>query len=508
MNTRRLGLLLVALCSLGGCMIVGPDYHRPASAVINQTGAGKPFLDIDSSTALDPNRSGPDAWWRLYDDPLLDRMVQQALRNNAGLREASANLNHAADVYDQALNAGGFSYGAEAEVFRGLIPAESLLMFDQLPVSNIGTGKLGASYEFDLFGKLKRASEAAEADRQAAQDALDMARITVVAQVAGSYLESCHANREIAIADHSLALQKRGTEVATRLFDAGRGTRTDVTRAKAQYDLLRASLPPLIAQKKTAQYALAALLGQPPGDLPAGVDTCQDAPALKQAIPVGDGMVLLQRRPDVRAAERKLAAATARIGVAVAELYPDVRLGGSVGAFGLLEDIGEAPTRSWQIGPLISWTFPSASSHARIRAAESEADAQLAAFDQTVLDALRDTQTALTGYAQLLDRQAALHQAADEAREAAAQNRQLYQGGRAPYLTSLDADRTLANAEAAAAATDAQVSLAQVRLFLALGGGWQSARQTPVIPHPAARSPHDGRSTEIATPPKDGRSAQ
>lgn len=493
MNTRRLGMLLVALCSLAACKTVGPDYHRPDSAVINQPDAQKPFVDIVPGTALDPDHSGPDAWWKLYDNPLLNQLVGDALRNNAGLREATANLSLASDIYDQAINAGGVTYGADAEAFRGLIPAESLLMFNQLPVSNIASGKLSASYEFDLFGKLKRASEAAKADSEAVQDALDMARITVVAQVAGSYLESCHANREIAITRQSLALQQLGMDVAQRLFDAGRGTRTDLTRAKAQFDLLSASLPPLIAQKKTAQYALAALLGHTPGDLPPGVDACQEAPVLKQPIPVGNGMVLLQRRPDVRAAERRLAAATARIGVAVADLYPDVKLGGSVGASGLLGDFGEAPTRSWQIGPLISWTFPSKRAHAQVRATEAGADAQLAAFDQTVLNALRDTQTALTGYAQLLDRQQALHEAVAEAREAASQDRQLYRGGRAPYLTSLDAERTLANTEAAAAATDAQVSLAQVRLFLALGGGWQSARQIPAIPHDAARARQDGR---------------
>lgn len=502
MKPYRLGLLLAGVCGLAGCTTVGPDYHRPANAVINQTDAQKPFIDVTNTKALDPSRAGPDAWWKLYDDPLLNQLVTQALRSNAGLREATANLGRASEIYQRAINAGGFTYGAEAEAFRGLLPAEQLLMFDQLPVSNIATGKVSATYEFDLFGKLKRASEEAQANSEAVQDALDMARITVVAQVAGSYVESCHANREIAIAEHSLALQKRSSDVAQRLFDAGRGTRTDVTRAKAQYDLLRASLPPLIARKKTAQYALAALLGNTPGALPAGVDSCSEPPSLKQPIPIGDGMVLLQRRPDVRAAERRLQAATASIGVAVADLYPDVKLGSSVGAFGLLEDIGEAPTRAWQIGPLISWTFPSKSAHAQVRAAEAGADAQLAAFDQTVLGALRDAQTALTDYAQSLDRQSALHEAAAEARDAAAQNRQLYQGGRAPYLTSLDAERTLATAEASAAATDAQVSLAQIKLFLALGGGWQSARQIPVIPHEAARSSYDGRPGAEPQPPR------
>jgi NodT family efflux transporter outer membrane factor (OMF) lipoprotein len=485
-NKLRFALLLAGLCSLAACKTVGPDYHLPAAAAINRPGAQKAFIDIQQTRGIDASRPAPDAWWQLYDDSLLNDLIGKALASNAGLRVASANLARASAIYNEAQHTGGFDYGANLSVSRGLIPAESLLLTKRLPVFNLASGGVSASYEFDLFGKLKRAAEAAQADTQAGQAALDMARITVVAQVAGSYAESCHANRELAIARHSLDLQQRGMEVAQRLFDAGRGTRTDVTRARAQYDLLRASVPPLIARKKTAEYALAALLGNTPGELPAGVDGCQEAPALKQPIPVGDGMVLLQRRPDVREAERRLAAATARIGVAVADLYPDVRIGSSIGVDGLLADFADSPTQAWSIGPLISWTFPSESAHARVRAAQAGADATLAAFDETVLDALRDTQTALASYAQLLDQQTALHQSVAEARDAAAQNRQLYQGGRAPYLTSLDAERTLATAEASAAETDAQVSLAQIKLFLALGGGWQTAQASHApAPQPA-----------------------
>ena len=206
---------------------------------------------------------------------------------------------------------------------------------------------------------------------------------------------------------------------------------------------------------------------------------CAHAPGLAQPLPVGDGRALLQRRPDVRQAERKLASATARIGVATAELYPDIRLGASLGAAGLLEDFGTPMTQQWSIGPLISWTLPSSGTHARIHAAEAGADAALAEFDHTVLQALRETQTALDRYAQDLRRLQSLRTAQEQAALAAEQNRRLYQGGRTPYLSSLDADRSLASSDATLAAAEAQVSRDQIHLFLVLGGGWQASAAAP-----------------------------
>ncbi|MCF8813711.1 TolC family protein [Xanthomonas campestris pv. campestris] len=183
----------------------------------------------------------------------------------------------------------------------------------------------------------------------------------------------------------------------------------------------------------------------------------------------------MARRPDVRQAERRLAAATARIGVATAELYPDIRLGGSIGATGLLADIGEPATHAWSIGPLISWTLPSSGAHARVRATEAGADAAVAQFDHTVLQALREVQTTLSRYAQDMDRLRLLEQAQQQAELASSQNRRLYQGGRSPYLSSLDAERTLATADMTLADAQAQVSKDQIQLFLALGGGWEPA---------------------------------
>lgn len=463
----------LALTSLAACRTVGPEYAVPPGSAFQRAEANAAFIDTGNPKVA-AGAELPARWWELYQDDTLNALVQQALRDNVELKVADANLRRAAAVYEQALDAGGVEYEAEAGVSRAQLSAESFLLDHELPPINLADGKFAIAYQVDLFGKLKRASEAAHADEQSVAAALDLARVSLVAQVAGSYVEICHANHALQVAEHSLQLQQRSRQVTKRLIDAGRGTPPELARANAQVALLEASLPSLHAHRQASEYQLAALLGRTPGQLPDGVADCSTAPTLAQPLPVGDGRALLQRRPDVRQAERRLAAATARIGVATAELYPDIRLGASLGAAGLLEDFGAPLTRQWSIGPLISWTLPSSGTHARIHATEAGADAALAEFDHSVLQALRETQTALSRYANDLQRLQSLQTAQQQAALAASQNRRLYQGGRTPYLSSLDADRTLATADATLADAQAQVSRDQIQLFLALGGGWNA----------------------------------
>uniref|UniRef100_UPI001CD2833B TolC family protein n=1 Tax=Xanthomonas campestris TaxID=339 RepID=UPI001CD2833B len=288
---RHLGLA-AALTALSACSTVGPDYALPREAVYKRPAANAQFLDTGNAQVR-PGAPLPARWWALYQDPMLDGLVEQALRDNVELKVASANLRRAAAVYEQALDAGGFDYEVEAGVSRAQVSAEAFLQEEKLPVFNLADGKFGVSYQFDLFGKLQRGAEAAHADTQAAQAAIDLARVSVAAQVAGSYVEICNANHELHVAEHSLQLQQRSRTVTQRLISAGRGTPPDLARATAQVAMLEAALPPLRARRQAAGYALAALLGKTPGELPAGVDSCAHAPALQQPIPIGDGRTLL-----------------------------------------------------------------------------------------------------------------------------------------------------------------------------------------------------------------------
>ena len=212
--------------------------------------------------------------------------------------------------------------------------------------------------------------------------------------------------------------------------------------------------------------------GKPPAECPRDLDRCAELPRIRRAIPIGDGAALLRRRPDIRQAERTLHAATARIGVATAALYPDITLGADVGVDGLLADLGKPKAQDWAIGPLISWTFPLESEQARVDEADAAAKGALAHFDGVVLNALRETESALAVYQRDLERNVILHAARDKAAEASGEADSLYQGGRTPFLTGLLAQQNLTISEQSLAASDSQVSLDQVTLFLALGGGW------------------------------------
>jgi outer membrane protein TolC len=221
-------------------------------------------------------------------------------------------------------------------------------------------------------------------------------------------------------------------------------------------------------------FRLATLMGSVPRDFPAEVANCVQPPRVTTVLPVGDGAALLRRRPDVRQAERDLAASTARIGVAVADLYPKISFGLSAVSAGPIGDFGKRDTFAWNVGPLISWSVPNTGVvRARIAQAEAGSRINFAKFDGTVLTALRETETALDTYSHELERQASLQAARDASANVAEQARRLYQGGRTGYLDALDAERSLAASEATLAASKAQLADDQIALFLALGGGWE-----------------------------------
>jgi multidrug efflux system outer membrane protein len=248
-----------------------------------------------------------------------------------------------------------------------------------------------------------------------------------------------------------------------------------VTRARTAVDQSEALIPSQVATRTAALYRLATLMGRAPADYPQDVATCAKPPALTRPLPIGDGSALIRRRPDIRGAERTLAAATARIGVATASLYPQVNLGGSAGFTGPVSSLGSGNAFHLGLGPLISWSFPNrVVVRAQIAQAGAAADQALAQFDSTTLEALRQTETALSAYAREGDRNAALRRAQASAARAADQAGTLYRFGRTDFLSLLTAQAALTTAQANLAASDALLVDRQVDVFKALGGGWQS----------------------------------
>ncbi|MFC0400634.1 efflux transporter outer membrane subunit [Paraburkholderia rhizosphaerae] len=466
-------VLCVALCvaPFAGCT-VGPNYSLPKDALVNAKFANAP---IDgASDPLVTQQPVPPNWWRLYDDPVLNSLVEDALAENRDLKVALANLAASRAEVQFAREQDGFSGDVESSVQYTQLSPQQFLTNKITPGTFADIG-FNVSYELDLFGKLRRGVEAAKADDDSVEAALDLARITVVADVVRSYVENCAAAEELAIAQHSLALERERVDVSRRLLQAGRGNQPDVTRGLTQQDTISAEIPRFLLRQRVAQYRLATLLARAPEDLPVDAKNCTKLPQIGQPVPVGDGAALLKRRPDVREAERKLAASTANIGVATAALYPTISIGASAGFTGFPKDIGTAETARYSIGPLISWVFPVNGQRAKVHQAEALTAASLAHFDSVVLNALRETQSALATYSEDTARWQALQTAAQSAQKSADETHQLYLSGRESFISDLDATRTLTSVDAQAAAARSIVAVDRVNLFLALGGGWEEA---------------------------------
>jgi NodT family efflux transporter outer membrane factor (OMF) lipoprotein len=470
-NPRILTATAFASLALASCAVgpKAPDATLPPSA----SGA---FIGSSPAVTAEAAR---DDWWRLYDDPTLDGLIGQALTENNALQSAAANLRAVRATLNE--TRGGrlprLTAGASATYSRqsaGSIPpggGAPLGAQDEVETWDAG---LDVSYEIDLWGRVAAAIRAARADADATEAALDIVRVTVVAETARAYADACSANAQIAVTERTIELQSRTVDLTRRLLEAGSGNGLDTARARSALETSRAALPPLRAQRDGALFRLATLTGRTPAEASNAARGCVRPPQLSQPIPVGDGAALLARRPDVRQAERRLAAAAARVNVAVANLYPTISLGASAGATALdIADLGEEDNVRFSLGPLISWSFTNPGvSRARVKRADALTQAALADFDQTVLTALQETETALANYANELDRRSALQAARDQAATAARLSRLRLEAGADSFLSVLDAERTLASADAQLAASDALVTTYQIALFKALAGGW------------------------------------
>ncbi len=465
------------MLALAACA-VGPDYvastPKPAAAG-NFVAATNPAFTAEQPTG---------EWWRLYQDPVLDSLIADALAHNTDLRVATANLAQARALLRES-RAGRLpqtSIGASGNYAR--LPAGQTPPGADRTDSSFDVG-LSVSYEVDLFGRVARSIEASRGDAAAAEAARDAVRVTVAAETARAYADAAAAAERLLVAEHTVALIDQTLNVTTKRFEAGRGTRLDVARVASLDEQQRATLPPLRAERDGALFRLAVLTGRAPAELPPTAGARQTILRLDQPIPVGDGRALIARRPDVREAERRLAAETARVGVATADLYPRISFGAGVGATGpSLGDLFTGGPFNWLAGSLLNWAFPNQEANrARVEQSKASAAAALAQFDGTVLQALQETETALSAYAHELDRRVALNAARDQAATAARIARVQLKEGKIDSLAVLDAERSLAQAEAELALSDARIATGQVDLFRALGGGWQDkAAETAALP--------------------------
>jgi outer membrane protein, multidrug efflux system len=489
-----LAAAVLLAAELDGCA-VGPDYHPPplpagaqaplvtASAAGTGTGGTPGPGNARSVAGGTPGAVAaavqpPDAWWQLYHDALLDRLIGEALQANTDLRVATANL-AAARALLLAAKAGRYPrttveaagvYGRDPvtdEILEiGRHEPENLWLYDAV---------LDASYEVDLFGRVRRSIEAARADAEGAVAVRDTVRVSVAAETVRAYAQVCALGEQLAVARHSAEVVAHEEQITRSRSEAGAASEFDVVRAEGLTQQVRAAIAPLAGARRAALLQLTALLGRTPVNAPAEAEACVAPPQLDSPLPVGDGRALLARRPDVRAAERQLAAATARIGVATADLYPRIVFNAFAG--GAATELNQLFTNdglAWGVGPGVSWSFPNqAPARARLRQARAGAEGALAGFDSAVLQALKETAQDLAAYQAELDHRQGLLAAQERAARAFAMAHEQFIAGALSDLELLTAEQALVGADAAVAASDAALVQDQIALFKALGGGWK-----------------------------------
>lgn len=471
-STRVAAVLALVCCT--GCTTV-PPYRPPALPAHAETG-----FDVASDLPVTQG-SVPPQWWRLYRDPVLNSLVEKALRDNKSLAVAYAHVGHADALLGAAKTArlptteAGFggTYGEQAsdQIIADARGLNSSPRWGYEPSFSL-------SWEVDLWGRVRALVDSANAESEAARDLLDAARLSIVARTMQSYIEVCAYGQQADVDNRLLAISNQTANLMTLQQSAGLLSELPVNSSKALVENIRATLPLLEAKRRASLYELAVLTGDVPGDFSSAAAACRQVPHIEMPFPMGDGRRLLRRRPDLQAAERDVAAASARVGVATASLYPSITLGGSVdwlSSAGSLSSLGNQYAVEWGVGPLINWRFPNLGlAKAKVRQAQADNTAAIATFDAKVLNALKETQQALAIYGGEWGRYQSLIKASDMRARAVQIAKLQYAAGAITALDVLDAEHSLLDIEQEVSVSNAALAVDQVLLFKALGGGWQS----------------------------------
>lgn len=529
-----LALVLAVLASLAGCT-VGPNYKRPQVTLAAHYGeleSHAPGAAVTAGT-ITTNTPAPEEWWRLFQDPLLDKLIATAARQNYGLQVAAARIRQAralrgiaaAELFPQVAGSAGYNRARGSENVElplggggsggsggtGTTPAPRLSAAtvganSGLPENQLNPfGKGGlpgattelyqagfdANWELDLFGGTRRRVEAARADWQAAIEERREVLVSLCAEVARDYLQLRGTQRRLEVARRNIAAQQDVLELTRSLRQAGLADDLDAARAATQLALTRAAVPPLEARIRLSIHALSTLLAREPEELSAELTATRPLPVAPPEVPVGLPSELLEQRPDVRRAERELAAATARIGQATADVFPKFTLTGSAGVDATsLDDLFKWPSRYYSVSPTAVWPiFDAGRILSNVRLQQGNAAAARLQYHDVILTAFREVEDALAAYGAEQARRAALAEALDQSRQAVALARERYQRGLVDFLTVLDAQRTALTAEDALAESDQTVDTDVVALYKALGGGWKMTVPAGETPQGAPAAP-------------------
>jgi NodT family efflux transporter outer membrane factor (OMF) lipoprotein len=421
--------------------------------------------------------TGP--WWETFNDPILNRLVDEARQSNLDLRAATARIRQAraqrgvvgSSLWPDLNSSGSYTHSQGS---KNVGAGNS--SFGAVPGGRRDLWQAGfdANWEIDVFGGARRDIEASNADIQAALANRDAVMLTLLGDVARNYIELRGFQREVRIAQDNVEAQRGSLNLTQAKFKAGLTSDLDVARAEAQVASTAAAIPSLQTAVQQSIHQLSVLTGRAPEALIDLLETAKPIPVPPPQIPVGLPSELLRRRPDIQQAERSLAAATARIGVATADLFPRFTLTGSLGLqSNKFEHFTDSSSTFWSFGPGFSWPiFNAGRIRSNIDVAKAQTDELLANYQSTVLGSLQEVEDAMVAYRKEYDRREALSQSVDANQRAVLRSQQLYQRGLTTFLDVLDAQRALYTSQDLLVQSDTLVSSDAVALFKALGGGW------------------------------------
>ncbi|MGV1101004.1 efflux transporter outer membrane subunit [Thiovibrio sp. JS02] len=457
----RAATLVLALL-LSGCML-GPDFTAPETRLPGQ------WREATAETG--PAAEELARWWTLFNDPTLTSLVERGLAANLDLKQAEARVRQARAARRIAGAGLGPSVDASGSYRRSRSPETDR---GGSVTADLYEAGFDANWEIDLFGGLRRGIEAAEADLAASIEARRGVLVSLSAELASNYLGLRGLQEQVAIARKNLEAQNRSAELTRKRFRAGFASRLDLSRAEALAAGTAAQIPLLESEARQAIYRLSVLLAVEPAALLAELNPGAALPSPPPQVPAGLPSELLRRRPDIRGAEARLHAATARIGVAEADLFPRFSLTGALGLQN--SDFGATfnrASRFWSIGPGINWRlFDLGSTRANIEFQKAVQEEDLLAYQQTVLVALQEVENALLALGKEQERQASLAIAVAASSQSVELAEKLYTAGESDYLAVLDARRSLHAAEDNLSISRRNLTTHLVALFKALGGGW------------------------------------
>lgn len=465
-TTKLAGMALALL--LAGCA-VGPDYRTPeASVPAAWHSAMKGGLK-----SVSPEAAQLAQWWNGLDDPQLSRLIEQAATNNLDLKLAQARLREArarrgvsaADRFPTLNAAAGANRSRSSEAMG----------FGGGNVSETWSAQFDASWEPDVFGGKRRALEAATANLESSQEDLRDVQVRLLAEVALNYVEVRTYQARLAIALSNLASQRETWQIARWRYEAGLTTQLDEDQARLNLEQTRSQLPALQTGLEQSKNRLAVLLGRKPGEL-VELETAAAIPQTPAEVAVGIPADTLRQRPDLRRAERQLAAATAQVGVATAALYPNFSLSGTLGLQALSSaSLLQASARMFSVAANAGWVlFDAGRIRQNIEVQNALQEQALIGYESAVLGALRDVENALIAYAEELNQRAALKDAVQAAQSAAGLATSQYAAGLIDFLAVLDTQRSLLSLQDQLSQSEAAVTSNLARLYKAMGGGWST----------------------------------